>query len=164
MVCGCGCGGLNNRVVVPKYETGDTCESIDSYTLTAVTKQEESFFRTYKKVKGVVEYAETLQDQDEIVWTDKEVVIELHDTIVEVDDWELILVSEEYDEYPQVTAEIYEDITYESKRISCDSVEPFEIEEQVWKCTENLKTVALNTKVESMETKEYLMSDLEQID
>ena len=93
-----GDGNINHCL---QFDTGESYESIESYKLTAETKQEKNFFLVEEKVRDVVEFAETVLDEDEIVWTDKEYTIEWQDTIVEVDDWELMLVEEEDDEQPQ---------------------------------------------------------------
>jgi len=146
-----------------KFDTGDECEIIDSYQLTAVTQLEETYFRTEKKVKDFVEFAETVQDSDAISWEDVEFNIEMQNTIIEVDDWELVLVEENYSEHPHAVEGKLEDIKYKSVRISCDSVKPFEVEEQVWTATESPRSVELTTKIEKLETKDYKLSNCKKL-
>ena len=148
---------------VQKFDTQEYFEIIDSYQLIAVTALEETRYPVEKKVSDVVVYAETLQDQEEIIWSNTEHELEWRDVIVEVDDWECVLVEEEYDEHPHIVEGQHEDITYPSFRASCVGFESFEIEEQVWTRRDIVKTVEINTKVEKMQKKDYLLSNCKQL-
>ena len=146
-----------------KFETGDECERIDSYQLNAVTKKEETWYPVEKKVKEKIEYDETVQDHSPIEWTNKEYEIKMQDVEIEVDDWELVLVEEQHNEKPYVVPGKHEDITYLSESAICENMEPFEIEEQVYTCTEIQKKVKLNIKVERMQTREYALATLKKL-
>lgn len=145
---------------VTKFDTEDKLEKIDSYNLTAVSKQEETYYRVDKPLSNFVEYAETKQDHEAIVWEDVEYVIEEQDCIIELDDWQLVLEKEDHEEEPFVKEGTLEDITYPSVRIDAKGKETFNLEEQVWFCTEIPKSVVINTKAERMEEREYKISEL----
>lgn len=157
-------GGIGQVDKTVKYETGHVCERIDSYQLNAVTNKEVTWYHTEKKVRDVVEFDETVKDHSAIEWTNKEFDIVKQDVIIEVDDWELVLVQESHNEQPYILPGIHEDITYVSERTSCgEEIEKFEIEERNYICNKVEKRVKLHIKAERMQTKEYALATLEEL-
>jgi len=145
------------------YETNDKCVFIDSYELIPMTKQEQTWFRVDTKVTESLTYDETVKDEDPIEWEDDEYEIQMQDTTIEVDDWELVLIhTEPCKDLPHIV-EGSEDITYKSIRIDCGKMFPHDEEEKLYEAHERIDKVKLLTKSEKLVKKDYAFSKLTKI-
>ena len=103
------------------------------------TEQEETWYLTRKNMRDVGEFDETLQGHSEIEWTNVEFELVWQDVIIEVDDWELVLVEDDELKQEEQLSSSQNDDAVDIVYCGCGcggrnvlSFESFEIEEQIW--------------------------------